>query len=179
MQHTMRDTGHGVYASTDPPDGSGNYDKEKRDKETPVEGFEGFEVVMFELPPPAKRIKTCSKTECLEAVLTVARQQSGAGQGERCANGCNRNASKGNKRCDPCINSKKSHICEICTSGFRCRKYLEDHKKTCRSKKKLGKKFDHFCTTCDVGFKKRAHLERHNLSKKHTKKLEADSKISY
>ena len=151
-----------------------------RDRDTlNVSPVEGFEVVMFELPPLAKRIRTCSQNGCLEAILTVARQQSGAGQGERCANGCNRNASKGNKRCDPCINSEKSHICEFCTTGFRCRKYLEDHKETCRSKKKLGKKFDHVCTTCDAGFTRPIDLKRHNLSKKHTKKLEADSKICY
>ena len=147
-----------------------------RDRETfDISPVEGFEVVMCQLAPPAKR--TCSRNECLEAVLTVSRQQSGAGQGERCANGCNRNASKGNKRCDLCINSEKPHICEFCKSGFRCRKHLEGHKETCRSKKKLGKKFPHVCTTCDAGFTKPAHLERHNLSKRHTKKLEESVQV--
>jgi hypothetical protein len=145
---------------------------------SPVEGFEGVEVVVLELPP-AKRIRTCSKNECLDAVLAVARQQSGAGQGERCGvYGCTRNASTGNKRCDPCISREKSHICDSCKTSFRCRKYLEEHKETCRSKKKLGKKFDHVCTTCGGdGFTRLIDLTRHNLSKKHTKNLEAASKI--
>ena len=55
----------------------------------------------------------------------------------------------------------KSHICENCGAGHRCRQELATHENTCKAKSKKGRFGTYFCKTCDKSFKKPCHLRTH------------------